>query len=475
MSYSPIPAESGRHPLRSREDRHASGVSLRRGVRRAEQGVWAPPDDRADPVSILAAQGRTRIADLLPVRYERMKASPFAFLRGAAAVMAADLAHTPATGLTVQSCGDCHLANFGSYASPEGNPVFDINDFDETHRAPFEWDVKRLGASLVLAGHETGLSDKAARALPREMALTYGAQMSRLADLTPLEIWLDRVDFSAAIAHIADHRVRSRIESRFARSLESARGHFGLVADEGGAPSLRERPPLVVRLTGQEEATRKAFARYVETQPPERAILLARYELRDVIFKVVGVGSVGTFCAIGLFATADGEVLLLQIKEAAESVLAPFAAAFGASQSFANQGERVVVGQRIMQAVSDAFLGWTHSGGVRHDDAPPGAASGAGRQFYVRRVKDARLAAIGADFAEEGLEDYARLCGRVLARAHARSGDPAAIAGYLGKGRAFAEAIGEFSASYAEQTRRDWEGFTEALREHGPALKGVAA
>ncbi|NHO34428.1 DUF2252 domain-containing protein [Acetobacter fallax] len=443
--------------LLTRAERRARGVSLRKTVSRASQADWTPPADRMSPTATLAAQGRSRIPDLLPVRYARMKASPFAFLRGAAAVMAADLAHTPATGLTVQACGDCHLANFGSYASPEGVPVFDINDFDETLRAPFEWDVKRLGTSLVLAGLEAGMPDKAARALSEEMALIYTGEMTRLAGLAPIAVWTDRIDLTAAIAHFADRKVRDRVQAQLARRLDSARNHFGLVVDDGRAPSFRERPPLVMRLPAEEDTIRHAFARYAATQPPERAILLDRYRLRDVVFKVVGIGSVGTFCAIGLFATADGETLLLQIKEAQTSVLAPFAG----GTRFHNQGERVVTGQRITQAVSDSFLGWTHSDG--QPDATPDL-SGAGRQFYVRRLKDARLAAIGSDFAQEGLADYARLCGRALARAHARSGDVVTIAGYLGKGAAFANAVSRFSVAYAKQTHRDWAAFTAALK-----------
>ncbi|NHN84178.1 DUF2252 domain-containing protein [Acetobacter musti] len=458
--------------LQTRKECHAAGVKLRKSVRRGCHADWTTPAGRASPVAILATQGLTRIPDLLSVRYARMKASPFAFLRGAAAVMAADLAHTPTTGLTVQACGDCHLANFGSYASPEGIPVFDINDFDETLRAPFEWDIRRLGTSLVLAGLEGGLSDKAARLLSRDMTLTYAKEMTRLAGLSPLEIWTDRVDLVAAIAQFEDRKVREAVQAQLARRLDSARNHFGLVADSGPAPSLRERPPFVMRLPAHEDTIRQAFSRYVATQPAERAVLLDRYRLRDVVFKVVGIGSVGTFCAIGLFATADGETLLLQIKEAQESVLAPFTG----PSCFHNQGERVVTGQRITQAVSDSFLGWTRSDGPQTDkgNAAPDL-SGQGRQFYVRRLKDTRLAAIGSDSAQQGLADYARLCGRTLARAHARSGDVATIAGYLGKGAAFADAISRFSAAYAKQTHRDWAVFTAALKDNQlPAPSGPA-
>ncbi|GAN95398.1 hypothetical protein Geu3261_0021_005 [Komagataeibacter europaeus NBRC 3261] len=448
------------HRSLDRAQRHARGVALRRRTMRAHHAQWHAPKRRPDPVDLLVRQGEGRIRDLLPVRYGRMMASPFAFLRGAAVVMASDLAHTPAAGPRVQACGDCHLANFGSYASPEGTPVFDINDFDETLPAPFEWDIKRLGTSLVLAGREGGLSEKKARNLAVSMARTYAVEMKRLAVLSPLEIWGNPIDLSAAIAAFSDRHARARAEILLRERMDSARCHYGLIDADGGLPSLREHPPLVMRLPAHEDTIRHAFARYVATQPAELAILLDRYVLRDVVFKVVGIGSVGIFCAIGLFATPDGETLLLQIKEAQQSVLAPFA---GASL-FHNQGQRVVVGQRIMQAETDIFLGCTHT--RSRPDADPVAPdlSGAGRQFYVRRLKDARLAAIGADVTPEGLADYARLYGTTLARAHARSGDGAFISGYLGKGHVFSDAIGCFSTHYADQTKADWVRFTQAIK-----------
>ncbi|MFT9449480.1 DUF2252 domain-containing protein [Gluconobacter japonicus] len=436
------------------------GAKLRKSMPRAAQAEWTLPENRVDPIEILRQQGLTRISSLLSIRYDRMKISPFTFLRGAAAVMAQDLAKAPVSGVRVQSCGDCHLANFGSYASPEGVPVFDINDFDETLDAPFEWDIKRLGTSLVLSGQESGLSPKASRQLVKTMSLAYTQQMARLAGMTPLQVWVDRIDLMAAISDFEDPKVKAKAEKLLSDRLDAAKGYFGLVSSDKSGPSLKEKPPLVMRLPDQEETIRLAFARYIATQPPERAILLKRYNLRDVIFKVVGIGSVGTFCAIGLFATADGETMLLQIKEAQTSVLEA-----GAPPSpFKNQGERVVTGQRIMQAVSDTFLGWTHSNASIGGDTPDMA--GAGRQFYVRRVKDSRLAAIGTDVAQEGLEDYARLCGRTLARAHARSGNASMISGYLGKGAGFADAMTEFSEAYAQQTETDWKNFVAAL-EHG--------
>ncbi len=384
-------------------ERNSSGAARRRAVPRHRHAEWMSPPDRDDPVGILIEQGQQRIPELLPIRYGRMRASSLAFLRGAAAIMAADLARTPMSGLRVQACGDCHLANFGSYATPEGQPVFDINDFDETLPAPFEWDIKRLATSLVLAGREDGLPETDCRALAADAVQAYCAELTTLAPLPPLAAWSARIDLQQAIAAIDAGKARARAQKRLRARLRSAEGQFGLIDSSGPKPRLRETPPLVVRLSGHDDAVRDAFARYTDTLAPERRSLLQRYRLQDVIFKVVGVGSVGTFCAIGLFVTADDQPLLLQIKQAQASVLAPYA---GASK-YENQGERVVTGQRTMQAASDLFLGWTRM-------------QGDGRQFYVRQLKDARLAAVGLQI--EGREP-ARLCRPVRpdARAGARA------------------------------------------------------
>ena len=436
-------------PLVPRIERHEAGRALRRTTSRHSHADWQARPDRADPIAILEAQGRRRIAELLPIRYGRMLASPLAFLRGAAAIMAADLATTPTAGFTVQSCGDCHLFNFGSYATPEGLPVFDINDFDETLPAPFEWDLKRLSASLVLAGRGRGLGSRDCRRLAADAVLAYASEIGRLARLAPLDAWSARIDLLDAIDAIGDRHARRQAQASLQQQLQSAAVQYGLLDTSGPRPRLIEKPPLVMRLPEREAEIGEAFARYAMTLSPERRLLLQRYRLQDAIFKVVGIGSVGTFCAIGLFSTADGEPLLLQIKEAQASVLEPFA---GASIE-ATAGERVVVGQRVMQAASDLFLGWTD--GV-------GAASG-GRHFYVRRLKDARLAALGTEIERQGLQDYAALCGRTLGRAHARSGDIVGLSGYLGRGRAFARAVAEFGVSYADQTERDFALFGTAV------------
>jgi uncharacterized protein (DUF2252 family) len=426
--------------------RQQTGIEWARKVPLAAQAEWKPSASRHDPVEILIEQGKNRIQELLPVRYGRMKADPFAFLRGAAAIMAADLAASPATGLRLQSGGDCHLANFGAYASPEGTPVFDMNDFDETLPAPFEWDVKRLATSLAVAGRVGHMPEDNCRQLARLAARDYRRRMARLAQLPPLDAWATRVDLSAAIEECDSAKIRRKLQQREAAILKSAKAHFGLVEQRAGAWRIKEKPPLVHHLSRHELHARKAFASYAQTLQEDRRVLLQRYHLHDVAFKVVGVGSVGTFCAIGLLMSDDEAPLLLQIKEAQESVLTPFA---GASE-YPNHGQRVVVGQRMMQAATDIFLGWTE---VPLD----------GRYFYVRRLKDSRLADVGARLAA-ALPFYAGLCGRTLARAHARAGDAVAISGYIGDGNEFDKAIATFAMTYADQTERDWRSLLDAIK-----------
>ncbi len=431
---------------RTPAERWKIGVTLRHELPRGVHAEWAPPAGRDDPVSILVKQGEGRIKELLPIRYGRMQGDPFAFLRGAAAVMAADLASTAATNIRVQACGDAHLANFGSYATPEGSPVFDINDFDETLPAPFEWDLKRLATSLVVAGRVANYPEKAARSLARKVTRSYREHVAELALLSPVDAWNQRIDLARAVADIDPRKLRDTVAKHLAQVLASGAKHFGLVVEKDGEPRIREKPPLVYHLSKHALPAHKAFSSYAKTLQEDRRVLLQRHALRDVAFKAVGVGSVGTFCAIGLLTAGDGSPLLLQIKEAQESVLAPFA---GASH-YPNHGERVVVGQRMMQAATDVFLGWTRS---PIDN----------RHFYIRRVKDSRLADIGTQL-EAALPFYASLCGRTLARAHARAGDPALISGYLGSSTAFDEEITEFAIAYADQTEKDWHGFRKAIK-----------
>jgi uncharacterized protein (DUF2252 family) len=441
------------------EERCAKGAGSREQVPFSAQAEWKPPANRADPVEVLIKQGKSRITDLLPVRYARMKRDPFAFLRGAAAIMAADLASGPSTGLRVQACGDCHLGNFGGYTSPEGTPVFDVNDFDETLPAPFEWDVKRLAASLAVAGRVAKMPERECRRLARMATKSYRQRLAELALLSPLDAWSSCIDLAAAIADVDSNKIRHHIEKRRETIVRGAAEHYGLVERKNGDWRIKDKPPLVRHLSHHELHAHQAFASYAESLQEDRRVLLQRYHRRDVAFKTVGVGSVGTFCAIGLFVADDGSPLLLQIKEARASVLAPFA---GAS-AYANHGERVVVGQRMMQAAADVFLGWTQN--------PVN-----GRYFYVRRLKDSRLANLGA-LLEEALPYYAKLCGHTLARAHARAGDAVALSGYMGDDSEFDNAIAEFAMAYADQTRQDWRALVDGIKagrisaeeQHGPS------
>ena len=432
---------------RTPKERRRIGAELRQDVPRIVHAGWSPPPDRADPVDILLAQERSRIPELLPIRHGRMQKDPFAFFRGAAAIMAADLAQTPSTGLQVQSCGDAHLANFGSYATPEGIPVFDLNDFDETMPAPFEWDVKRLATSVVVSASASGLSVDHGKRHARSAVCAYRGYLARLAELPPVVAWVQRIDLADAVAELGDRKARRLAERRIEKVLRSGRKHFGLVEGRGADMRIREKSPLVRRLDDCALPAREAFSSYTASLDRDRRVLLERHVIRDVAFKTVGVGSVGTFCAIILLSSGDGTPLLLQLKEAQGSVLAPFVR----TPAPESHGERVVIGQRMMQAAPDIFLGWMRR--------PVG-----GRHFYVRRLKDHRLADVDARL-EATLPFYAPLCGCALARAHGRAGDAALMSGYLGRQHAFDEAVADFAAAYAEQNERDWRAFRRAISE----------
>jgi uncharacterized protein (DUF2252 family) len=434
-------------------ERRVAGQELRKRTPRSLHATWTAPADRPDPVQSVIESGRHRIASLLPIRNDRMRQSPFGFLCGAAALMAADLATTPVSGLRVQACGDCHHGNFVTFASAEGTPVFDVNDFDETLPAPFEWDLKRLATGLAVDARERGMADKSARNLARTAIVAYRTHMQALVRLSPLEVWRSRIDLIEALAAIEDPKLRDREMRRVAIAVDASRRSYPKLLERvHGRWRIREKPPLVFPLSQQSDdtheiAARTAFHSYRRTLEAERRVLLDRYRLADVAFKVVGVGSVGLFCAIGLFVTADEDAMLLQIKEAQASVLE----AHVGRSVYANAGERVVVGQRMMQATPDPLLGWTRDGGDQH--------------CYVRTLRDQRLSDVGAQIAEAALPYHVALCGRALARAHARTGDPAMLAGYMGSGGVFDAAIADFAMAYADQTERDWRLFREAVNE----------
>ncbi len=448
-------AQPNAAPVRSVADRVAEGQALRQRTPRADHARWRKGADRANPLDILRAEDEGRIPELVPIRYGRMLASPFAFYRGAAGVMAADLATTPASGIRVQACGDCHLLNFGGFATPERQLVFDINDFDETLPAPWEWDVKRLAASFVLAARLVGLSDAKGRDVAVDCVRSYRKRMAEFASMDPLSIWYARIteaDFLTALPKSRQADIRARTEQAIERSgsdVEFPR----LTEMVGGRLGIRDSPPLifhpeVTRRDDSEQIILQVLRDYRETLSDDHRELLDRYRHVDVAIKVVGVGSVGRSCWIGLLMSADNDPLFLQFKEAARSVLEPFAG----KSVYAHHGQRVVAGQRLMQPASDVFLGWVTS-------------STTGRQFYVRQLRDAKIKPIVEVMDGERLDLYARRCGWALARAHAKGGDAAVISGYLGGGGAFDEALGDFSIAYADQAERDYAVLKTAVRK----------
>jgi len=439
-------------PTGTLAERYDRGVGLRQKKPRKKHADLLGPTDR-DPVAILARGDRTRVPELVPVRYERMLTSPFGFLRGAAAVMAEDLSHQPTAGIAVQACGDCHLMNFGAFATPEENILFDINDFDETlPGVDFTVDLKRLAASVAVAALAAKFSNKRARAIAAATVDAYRTRMRALAKLSPLEIWHSRIELWSEIKNIEDRALRRQLHAILTKAderLEQDDNFPHLVA--GKQARIVDKPPLIYHFTRKRDARHRVnaermFASYQKRLSPERLCLFDRYSLSDIAFKAVGVGSVGTFCAIGLFTSGDGAPLFLQVKEAGKSVLECLGPKFDG-----HPGRRVVEGQHIMQAASDVFLGWTQ------DEA-------SGRHFYVRQLKNRRLGSVSELVEENALVNYARLCGRTLARAHARSADPAVLAGYMGKSDAFDDALASFAMAYAVRTQKDYDQLTKSKR-----------
>ena len=439
----------------SADDRRATGKALRDATPRAAHGGWKPPKDRRDPIELLVESNEGRIPELIPIRFGRMSQSPFAFYRGAAAVMAADLASTPASGLRVQACGDAHLMNFGGFATPERNIFFDINDFDETLPAPWEWDVKRLAASIVVAARHLDLLDSDAARAATEAVCAYRERMTDYASMRALDVWYDRIDLDRVLKVLPSRaeveRVRQRVEQARRKSLPESL-FPKLVEHFGSAPRIKDEPPLIFHPTDtQAPGVRTGYAEalegYRKSLPEHIRVLFDRFQLFDLAIKVVGVGSVGTYCALGLFMAADDDPIFLQVKEARRSVLEPYAG----NSVHKNHGERVVAGQRLMQAASDIFLGWTR--GV------------IGRDYYFRQLRDAKISAVLEDWDLTTLKEFGKLCAWALARAHARSGDPAKIAGYLGSNTTFDDAVCEFAVEYADQNVRDYRGFVKGIRE----------
>jgi len=444
-------------------ERAVNGKAARSRAPRSAHGEWEPPAGRRDPVEILEEQGESRVPELLPIRYARMAASPFAFYRGAAAVMAADLAATPITGLRVQSCGDAHLANFGAFAAPDRHLVFDLNDFDETLPGPWEWDVKRLAASFEIAARGNGLKRKQRRAATEAVARSYREAMRGFAAKRNIDVWYARLEEGTILGQLRllDAKAIKRAEKGLAkaRAKDSLRALDRLTHRVDGELRIVSRPPLIVpveELLGPgekrdaEDAIRGVLERYAATLKGDRRHLLETYRFRHMAHKVVGVGSVGTRAWIVLLTGRDDEdPLFLQAKEAQTSVLEPHA---GASE-LDSHGRRVVEGQWLMQAASDSFLGWCSVEGI----------DGRRRDFYVRQLWDGKGSVDVEALSPSGMEGYARMCGWTLARAHARSGDPIAIGAYLGSKPTFDQAIAEFAVVYAERNERDHAALLAAI------------
>jgi len=459
-------ADAARHvPHPTASERDARGRAERADVPRSSHAAFDPPADRRDPVELLEEQAQTRVPELVPIRYGRMLVSPFTFFRGGAYLMAADLAGTPRTGLHVQLCGDAHLSNFGTYAAPDRRLVFSVNDFDETLPGPFEWDVKRLVASFAVAGRDRGFGDADRERVNTAVARAYRESLRQLARERNLDLWYARIDVEDIAREFradASAKERKRFEGNLAkaRAKDSLKAFSKLTAIVDGERRIASDPPLVVpieELAGPDEAhltgdfVHGVIHSYRSTLPADRRRLLERYRYAHSARKVVGVGSVGTRAWIALMlGRDDDDPLFLQAKEAEASVLEPF---LGKSE-FANHGERVVEGQRLMQSASDLMLGWLR---VQRPDGPV-------RDFYVRQLWDAKGAAIVEAMTPAVMMTYAKVCGWTLARAHARSGDAIAIAGYLGSGDVFDRALASFAEAYADQNERDYAAIRHAVQ-----------
>jgi uncharacterized protein (DUF2252 family) len=447
-------------------ERVARGKAARAEVPRSSHAIFEPARHRPDPIKLLERQAETRVPELVPIRYGRMLVSPFTFYRGAALIMASDLSTTPHAGLTVQCCGDAHLSNFGVFASPERQLVFDINDFDETLPGPWEWDVKRLAASMLIAAQYNGFSVKDQERVVLDTVEEYRTTMARFAGMKNLAVWYAHLDIETTIEQLGSQFKPKQVKQTEktlakARTRDSMSAFSKLTHEVDGQPRIVADPPLIVPIDdlarGTErdemfEALHERLRSYRDTLQHDRRVLLEQFELTDLARKVVGVGSVGTRAWIALLLGVDGQdPLFLQMKEAEASVLEEFLQ----PSEFANHGERVVTGQRLMQASSDIFLGWLHvEEGLDEQE----------RDFYGRQLKDWKGSAEVEQMVPKGMATYGRLCGWTLARAHARSGDRIAIAVYLGKGPSFDHAVVQFSEAYAEQNERDFKALAKAVK-----------
>jgi uncharacterized protein (DUF2252 family) len=442
--------------VHSRDDRVAAGKALREKVPREWHGGWKEFKGRPSPIDILQKSDVGRMKELVPIRYGRMLQSPFAFYRGSAGLMASDLAQSPNTGLQVQACGDCHLMNFGGFATPERNIIFDINDFDETSPAPWEWDVKRLVASIALAARSIGLSDNKGRDCAETAARSYREHMREFSRMDPLRVWYATIsteDIIGVVPKAVQKKIRKRIK-KVTSGTGSELDFPKLAGTIAGQIRITDQPPLIfhpedVHAPATWAEIEKVLHAYRETLPDERRMLLDRYRLVDVAIKVVGVGSVGRLCSIVLLMSEANDPLFLQCKEAGESVLEPYAG----KSIYKHHGQRVVMGQRLMQPASDIFLGWV--------------TGRTGQALYVRQLRDAKIKPLVETFDAQVLDLYGMICGWVLARAHSKVSElSATISGYLGSSSdEFDKAMGRFAIAYADQAERDYAVLKAAVKK----------
>jgi len=450
-----VGSESHKRPVqpRSRADHYAAGKALRAACPRDAHAAWKAPSDRRDAVELILEAEKGRMPDLLPLRHGRMVRSAFTFYRGAALTMAADLASTPSSGIRVQACGDAHLCNFGGFATPERKIIFSINDLDETLPAPWEWDVKRLAASFVVACRDKGLKDSVAKDVVLTCVRSYREGMAEFSQMKTLELWYRALGADELIAGL-DPNLRKRAVKRIAQEQAKSRGEEmfpKLVEHKGDKPVIKDQLPTIFHAEGHppgevQQAVHDTLAAYRATLPGSYQSLLDRYELRDAAIKVVGVGSVGTACWVLLFTAGEGDPLFLQVKEARASVLEPYAG----PSVFPNNGQRVVNGYRLMQPASDIFLGWSQ---------------GPKRDYFFRQLRDMKISIMVETFGQAEMDIYAGWCARALALSHARAGNSAMLSGYMGKSDAFDRAIAAFSVAYADQNEKDHAALDRAVRK----------
>jgi uncharacterized protein (DUF2252 family) len=451
MGSTPIHVEASNSvvPGATQAELRAKGKKLREKCPRSSHATWKAPPDRRDTVDLIEDANLGRLPELVPIRHGRMMLSPFTFYRGTALNMACDLATTPATGIRVQVCGDAHLGNFRLFATPERRVIFDIHDLDETLPAPWEWDVKRLAASFVVASRNNNLGEQIAREAVLNCVRSYREQMAEFGSMNVLDVWCSSFEAETLIKNFRCKHHRKHLAKRLAKVRErSAFEHdFPKLTSGGNNPKIREHAPTIYHWRKTKDLGAEAFHNYRNTLPPYRQGLLNRFELKDFAIKVVGVGSVGTACFVVLLMAGPKDPLFLQVKEARSSVLEPYA---GAS-IFPNNGQRVIMGHRLMQSSSDIFLGWT--------------SGRSGRHYYVRQLRNAKIKFEIDRFDASHMIQFAEHCGATLARAHARTGEPATISGYLGKSDIFDRSIADFSIAYADQAERDYESFVKAIHK----------